>query len=216
MKYLISIIFQLFIFTALFLSSPVFSKLNWGILGFFLLIIVLLSISVSTNIALFKPKRKMLFSILLFPIILFISFTISVNLSMQFGFSGRSFEFSLDSFPPNSKPHENNCTHIVGINYEYRKAFWEKGDIHDLTITINNKADKNLFQDKKRIKAKFCNRKISWSTFDTCDIYVFDAPIWSKTPIDTLPIVKMKLKYDSLSEKFVKLTEKWNSQIIVK
>jgi hypothetical protein len=135
---------------------------------------------------------------------------------MQFGFTGRSSEFAFNSFPPNSKPHEDNWTHIVGINYEYRKAFWEKGDIHDLTITINDKTDNNLFREMKRIKTKYCERKVIWNTFDTCDIYVFDAPLLSKTSVDTVPIVRMKLKYDSLSRKFITLEEIWNTQVILK
>jgi hypothetical protein len=68
----------------------------------------------------------------------------------------------------------------------------------------------------KRIKTKYCERKVIWNTFDTCDIYVFDAPLLSKTSVDTVPIVRMKLKYDSLSRKFITLEEIWNTQVILK
>lgn len=87
----------------------------------------------------------------------------------------RSFGSQLFSYPPGSKPHENNWTYF-GVVRQWEpnfKALSQRGK-RKIEIIVSDKSDHKVLEDSFQIDSAYIHPEINWTTFEELSINLYE------------------------------------------
>ena len=85
------------------------------------------------------------------------------------------YAFSLDTYPPNSTPHENNWTHSLKIVTRPADggSFSEKSP-KNIWLSVYDKSENILYENKLTLSVYSIDREVDWNSFEEISIELFD------------------------------------------
>jgi hypothetical protein len=165
-----------------------------------------------------KVLKPVFTTFILSPLTLGLLITLIGNLSIWFGFGGGSDEFTGDTYPPGSHPHESNWTHILTVNIQSRHAFWENKALKHLYIFVYNKSNDKMYEESHRVILNNLERKVKWDSFDNIELHIFNVPVsFSGNKAiygDTTKVLQLNLKYNGKTNSFEKISEIINQKVV--
>jgi hypothetical protein len=137
----------------------------------------------------------------LFKIGKYIVFFLSLCLSCV----GLSTEFSLDTYPPSSKPENGNWEYVLEIEVcpHFTGSFLQYGE-REFRISIYDASNNNFFKSYKTFLSGEYRRIVKWNSFDSIDFQIVNTrydTIYHKF-IDSTFLLHELLVFNKASNKF--------------
>lgn len=118
---------------------------------------------------------------------------------MLLGCWAEPYSFFLDSYPPNSAPHEQNWSHLLKIVVNPTGGKYNELCEKNVEISIQAKDKKILLKEDFKLIFHTLDREVNWNNFEKIAIKLFDENLKTKKRTHLLTII---YSYNTESKKF--------------